>query len=71
MAIKAKNAKSDFSNLKAKRLFSFSIAKKFSIFRRNLNFSLSYSTGVVRFFLPGMTGMLLFMRKFSLCLLLS
>ena len=71
IATKDKNAISDFSNRNARRLFSFNIAKKFSIRLRNLNFSLSYSIVLIRFFLPGITGILLFDRKYNLWLLLS
>ena len=71
IAIKPKKARSDFSNRRAKRLFSLRIAKNFSILLRNLNFSLSYSIGSMRFFLPGITGRLLFEVKYVRCLLLS
>ena len=43
--------RSDFSNRNAKRRFSFSLAKKFSILLRSLNLSLSYSMSLIRFFL--------------------
>ncbi|WP_322498289.1 hypothetical protein, partial [Candidatus Cyrtobacter comes] len=58
-AIKARKERSDFSNRNAKRRFSLSLAKKFSILLRNLNLSLSYSIGSMRFFRPGITGILL------------
>lgn len=63
MAINPRKARSDFSNLSANRLFSLSRAKKFSIFLRNANLLLSYSIRSVLFFLPGITGTLLFDAK--------
>jgi hypothetical protein len=63
IAIKARKIKSDFSKRKAKRLFSFSMAKKFSILCLKLNLPLSYSIGSMRFFLPGITGILEFEAK--------
>ncbi|ETO91427.1 MAG: hypothetical protein P857_342 [Candidatus Xenolissoclinum pacificiensis L6] len=51
--MKDREDKSDFSNCKAKCLFSFISAKKISILDGNLSICLLYIMGLIRFFLPG------------------